>query len=159
MCFCGWLLLFKCVGLAHDDGCGRRAEARHRALDPLRCCLAEPAAMLSAVGAVKLAGMRPRAGADDTHVAAARPLAVGGAVELNLEANEAAVGSRPSHDGVEHLDLRSHADLPCAMSAGSGVIMMVSAGTGAYRLIAMRSTTRLSSATTIALIASSAALM
>src|SRR6516225_3958941 len=47
----------------------------------------------------------------------------------------------------------------CAVSAGSGVIVMVSAGTGAYRLIAMRSTTRLSSVTTIALIVSSAALM
>src|SRR5262245_31019693 len=47
----------------------------------------------------------------------------------------------------------------CAVSARSGTISIVSAGTGAYRLIAMRSTTRLSSATTIALIASSAALM
>src|SRR5262249_40533508 len=96
--------------------------------DPLCSCLAEPAAMLPAVGAAKFTGMWFFAGADDADIAAAGPLAIGGAVELDLEANEAAVGSRPSHGGAEHLDLRSHADLPCAVSAGSGTILIVSAG-------------------------------
>jgi hypothetical protein len=48
--------------------------------DPFRGSLAEPAAMLAAVGAVKRAGVRSLAGADDADIAAARPLSVGGAI-------------------------------------------------------------------------------
>src|SRR6516164_1122571 len=116
MYFCGWLLLFKCVGLAHDDGCGRRAEARHHTLDELRCCLAEPAAMLSAVGAVKPAGMRPLAGADDTHVAAARPLAVDRAIKFDFEADDAVRGQRRNNfELVLHVRRRP----PCRRATSS----------------------------------------
>src|SRR5262249_44298100 len=45
----------------------------------------------------------------------------------------------------------------CAVSTDSGVTVMVSAGTVVYFLVATRSTTRLSSLTTMLLIASSAA--
>src|SRR5262249_4695327 len=85
--FCGWRLLFKRVGLAHDDRRGRCAEARHDVFDPLRCGYAEPATVLAAVGTAKFTGMGPFAGADDADIAAARPLAIDGAVELHLEAD------------------------------------------------------------------------
>src|SRR5262249_21146620 len=88
MRFCGWRLLFVCVGLAHDDRRGRRAEARHDMFDPLRGRLAEPAAVLAAVDAVKYAGVRSFAGVDDADIAAARPLAGDRAVEFYLEADD-----------------------------------------------------------------------
>src|SRR5262249_39384982 len=81
--------------------------------------------------------MRSLARADNADVAAARPLAVDGAVQLHFEADE-----------------RAHGYFPCAVSAGNGVTTMVSAGTVAYFFVTTRSTTRLSSATTIALTAS-----
>jgi hypothetical protein len=48
--------------------------------DPLRGSLAKPAAVLTAVGAVKRAGVRSLAATDDADIVAARPLAVGGAI-------------------------------------------------------------------------------
>src|SRR5262249_12959950 len=53
--------------------------------------------------------------------------------------------------------MRVHLVLPCAASAGSGATVIVSCGTGAYCLMAVSSTTRLSSAMTMALTASSPA--
>src|SRR5258708_2651577 len=55
--------------------------------------------MLAAVGAAKLTGVRSFASADDTHVAAAGLLAVDGAIELDLEADEVA---------VDHVELSVH---------------------------------------------------
>src|SRR5262245_29604420 len=110
--------------------------------------------MLAAVGATEFAGMHGLAGGDDADVAAAGVFAIDRAIELDLEADEAAVGCRRR---AEYVELRVHAALPCAVSAGKGVTVMVSCGTVAYFFVATRSTTRLSSATTIALIASSAA--
>src|SRR5215470_4182217 len=80
--FCWRRLLFFYVGLAHDDRRRGRAETRRHALDPLRGCGREPAAAVAAIGAIDLVAV-----GDDADVAAARLLAVGGAVELHLEAN------------------------------------------------------------------------
>src|SRR5262249_29196907 len=103
-------LFFVSVGLAHDDRRGRRTEERCDALDPLRGGLAEPTAVLTTVGAAQLTGMWSLAGADDAHVVAARPLALG--VELHLEANEAVVGGGVGRSGRtrgrEHVELRGH---------------------------------------------------
>src|SRR5262249_29414982 len=89
------------VGLAHHDRRGRRAEARHDVFDPCSCGLAEPAATPVAIGAAQFAGMRALAGADNANVAAAGPLAVDRAVELDLEADEAPFVDRRSAEHIE----------------------------------------------------------
>src|SRR5262249_8785071 len=89
------------MGLAHDDRRGRRAEARHDVFDPLRGGFVEPAAVLAAVSAAKFTGVRSFAGADDGDVAAARPLAVDGAVEFHLEADEVPFVDRRSAEPIE----------------------------------------------------------
>ena len=82
------LLLFECVGLAHDDRRGRRAEARGDVFDPMRSGFTEPPAMLAAIGAVKFAGMRSFARSNDADVAAARALPIDGPIEPHLEADQ-----------------------------------------------------------------------
>jgi hypothetical protein len=69
------------VSLAHDDGRGRRAEARRHVLDPLRSGFAEPAAMLAAAGADKFAGVRSACRSNGANIDAARPLAIDIAIE------------------------------------------------------------------------------
>src|SRR5262245_3298841 len=100
--------------------------------------------------------MRPFAGADGADVTAAGVLAIGGAVELHLEADEVAVGRWRR---AEYVELRgAHTNLPCAVSAGSGVTVMVSWGTAAYFFDPTRSTLIESPLTTMLLIASIALL-
>src|SRR5262245_57438271 len=103
----GRRLLFISVTLAHHDRRGRCPEAHDDAFNPLCACLRKPAAMLAAVGAVKLASMRSLAGADDAHVIAAWPLAIDGAIELNHQA--VGLGCR---DSGEHLELVLHLHRP-----------------------------------------------
>src|SRR6516162_10714664 len=101
------LLLFECLGLAHDDRRGRRAEARGDVFDPMRSGFTEPPAMLAAIGAVKFAGMRSFARSNDADVAAARPIAVDWPVELDLQADEGIVAAlherRPADGDVGHV--------------------------------------------------------
>src|SRR5262249_43648267 len=111
-------------------------------------CDAHPAEV-AAAHAHDRSFVRPAAGPDHgvVSVAARAPLR-----QRYGQANEVRVVDLRS---AEDVHLRAQANLPCAVKAGSGAIMMVSCGTRAYRLMATRSTIRLSSATTIALIASS----
>src|SRR5262249_3930945 len=88
MRFCGRRLLFKRVGLAHDDRRGWRAEARHDVFDPCGGGFAEPSAVLAAVGAVKFAGMWSFRWTNDADVAAARALPIDGPIEPHLEADQ-----------------------------------------------------------------------
>src|SRR5258706_14648627 len=82
--------------LAHHDRRGRCPEAHDDAFSPLSACLRKPAAMLAAVGAVKIASMWSLAGADDAHVATARLFAIDRPVELDTEAHDAVgPGRRP----------------------------------------------------------------
>ena len=57
-------------------------------LDPVGCRVADPAAMLSAVCADQLAGMRSFAGTDGADVAATWPITINLTVELDAQADE-----------------------------------------------------------------------
>src|SRR5262245_57766679 len=89
MRFCGRRLLFKCMPLADRDRSRRRTEACRHLPDPVRGVFAEPAAMLTAIGAAQRSGVWLSAGTDDADVTAARALAVDGAIKLDLETNDA----------------------------------------------------------------------
>jgi len=73
------------VCFAHGDHL-ERAEACYDVLDPLRGWFGQPAAMLAAVGANELTGMRAARRADRADVSAARSLAIDGPIEFHLEA-------------------------------------------------------------------------
>src|SRR5262249_56354263 len=83
------------------------ADERGDVFHPIRSGFTEPPGMLAANGAVKFAATRSFARSNDADVAAARPIAVDGPIELDLQADEGIVAAlherRPADGDVGHV--------------------------------------------------------
>src|SRR5262249_33982050 len=92
------------VRFTHDDRCGRRAEARDHALDPLRSEFGEPAAVLAALCAGQFTRMRPFGGTDGTEVPATGLTTINWAIQFDAQADKRLLRL----DGGQHVELKAH---------------------------------------------------